>query len=177
MSGEVDYRTFAGRPSPKPKYLSDSLVNYYGAWAATGGAPTILYSGLPTGDCIGKISKPVNSSDKMGFNFNNIQNLNNYVIDIWYKYSDANPYTYLYVIDSDVVSFALPRSYYLMNGAGAAPLVWTHNIIPFNLFTPSSNTVSLPLVGILARAVLLYVGVVVAANTLEIAGMTIRRLP
>ena len=56
MSGEVNYRNFAGTPGKNPKYLSDSLAPWYGNWSPNiPGELSIDYTGLPTGECLARL--------------------------------------------------------------------------------------------------------------------------
>jgi len=171
MSGEVDYRRYAGSPSTMPKYLSDSLTPLYGYWNGTV-APSISYSNLSVGDVVAKIvyNAAVGWST-LFFAFNTPQRLNgDYELDFWLR-TTAPPQSltchmvgWIYWADMAGPAFALPtatwlkHTYQINRFAGASPF-----------FTPAL---------VRNRTYSFYLQGFHAANPwdIEICGVTLRRL-
>jgi len=155
ISGEVDYRRYAGTPSPKPKYLSDSLTPWYGAWRV-GGVSTLSidYTNLPIGSAVAKIVGDIVAGEVLVFDFGGVvappiglQNFssNKNIVEFYYKCSVNNPRVVLFMLRTRW-GFPDPAGYFTieLNIAGAAPTVWTYKSfqIPtgFSTFVPGTTT-------------------------------------
>jgi len=173
MSGEVDYRRYAGTPSPKPKYLSDSLTPWYGAWTSV--VPlTIEYTNLPPdGTILAKLVVTAgNAYGDLVFTFNAPQNLlTGSTIEYWLRVvSGALGGMFFYMRKG-------PNNYYRAH----LPAVWTKYTYPIPdpasaLANPSPPGPSRTNI---AQSVsgLLFDHSASVNSKFEVAGVNIRRLP
>jgi len=90
MSGEINYRRFAGSPAIKPRYLSDDNANkYYGYWTTTAGVISQSLTDKMPNDAICALYNNLPVSGRMDFIFNAPQSIRNTVLDFWAKASNA----------------------------------------------------------------------------------------
>jgi len=182
VSGEVNYRNFAGTPGKNPKYLSDSLTNWYGNWSAGGGGAAIgiAYDNLPIGDAIARITRAVSQFGTNIFEFNEPQNIDGLQLEFYVKAENADVQLYLDISPSPAATWnAPPYGYRLLYAGGACPTVWTKQTIALGKqsFNPVGGlTVNRSLPYTRCKSLVFYRDLPVAVRTLEISGMTIRRL-
>jgi len=165
LSGEVNYRNFAGTPGKNPKYLSDSLTPWYGTWGGAG--LSIAYTNLPPdGTIIAKIVDTIAAGyDEVGFTFKEPQNLNDCMLEFWYKATGIAAANNLLINNVG--------ANYLYRNIGA-PAAWTF----YSLNLPRSHsggTTSKILTAQRIRSIT-FAGNIAAPWTIEVAGFTIRRL-
>ena len=179
MSGEINYRNFAGTPGRNPKYLSDSLDNFYNTWS--GSNVQILYTNLPPADgVIAKIKSTATiavwsnlfiASGAVPFRTHPL-NLNDYVIEFWIR-SDIPPQG-LYLTPYPIVT-----TYGLLNNMALPTTTWNKRTLympsSFSI-VPAGSLVSRTLIA--AKISLMYFQFYHAtlAADIEIGGMTFRRL-
>jgi hypothetical protein len=171
MSGEIDYRTKAGLPSAKPKYLSDSLTPWYGNWW-TSGVLTIAYDDLPPEPGVSArliFNYAAGGYGSQGINFNTPQQLLDKKVEYWMRMT-LNPtsYTthYSHITGSE---FAYVH--------GVIPGVWTkYSQVPVTGCTPPGGSIRSRYA--IANAVYrIYEDFnIVGAYRVELAGFNIRRL-
>jgi len=174
VSGEINYRNFAGTPGKNPKYLSDSLTPWYGIWT---GNCAMGYSTLPTGDCIGKVivSNVGGAWSGAYLTFATPQNVSNeYICDLWLR-TTASP-TSSYMSLWGVLATRIDIQF----GAGI-PANWTRYQLRIPKDFPNATPLSVnswQARQIPVRLSYLLFSTFHAANphNMEIGGFTIRRL-
>jgi hypothetical protein len=179
MSGEIDYREFAGTPSPKSKYLSDSLTPWYGSWTSVAGTLGIAYDSLPVGDCLARLTHDTPNADSwIYFTFNDLQNIKDYQLEFWYRKGNAS------AINFDVLISRL--GYNLSNGGlykgiGAGTVSWSKaslsidSIVNYQAgYLPGANYRDI--IKIALGVISFHIYNVVAPQRLDIAGFNLRRL-
>jgi hypothetical protein len=187
MSGETDYRRYAGTPSPKPKYLSDSLTPWYGYWASHGAGSTIsiAYDTLPIGDALARVfSTQPTVNGGPGIVFNTPQNLNDCYLEIYYKASVAGA-SGMYIQFNDTVIPLLvgyKTVYCFTLGGAVVPTVWTKYTLNISEIRTkvgfgSNLGLTMNLSAFLSRvkSIILY-SAVVAPLDIIVSGFNIRRL-
>jgi hypothetical protein len=173
-------RSFSGTPGKNPKYLSDSLTPWYGTWTRTGpGLPNIGYTGLPIGDAIARIYyQIVNPNGAIAIEFNEPQNVYGRQVEFYYKWDDPDARTFIYFSGNPFASYTTSYIAVELNADGAAPTVWTKKSI-----NPEAKPIGYAssLTGVNAmlcrlKTIVFYGFSMTAPRTLEISGMTVRRL-
>jgi len=156
-----------------PKYLTDSLTPWYGAWTlSAGGSLSISYASLPPqSDILAKLvcDTPGGGYGSIQFLFNAPQNIGGTVLEFWHRCAlnpTLNKYYYIQTPDS--------ASYYKTFGAAVG------NWLLFQI--PMPDPTSLVSTGISKSRIacrmnkLVFDYGVAGAWTFEIAGLTFRRL-
>jgi len=175
LSGEVNYRNFGQAKQVSSKYLSDAQDNFYGGWyfEVAAARPTVDYADKPTGDAVASLSQAMINGAYETFEFNEPQNILDLYLDFWYKYDNVNPRLFIFVSNNPRATF---YNYYVntinINGAGAAPTVWTKRTI--KLDQRAGGIVNYKPILVRAKNIALYSDN--AVGTLKWSGFTIRRL-
>jgi len=181
MSGEINYRKYTGTPSPKSKYLSDSLTPWYGRWSDGIGYPgnvEISYTGLPIGDTVARITRSMPVGGTNIFEFNESQNVSGYQLEFWIKAENVDAQLYIEFSPNTALTFASTiYCYKLLYAGGTSPIVWTKVSLTLDssLFAfVGLGPHSLPFVR--CRSISLYRDAPAAARIIDVSGFTIRRL-
>ena len=183
MSGEINYRNFAGTPGKNPKYLSDALVNEYGTWYSSASNHVISYDDLPVGDAIARISYGALNDHGLTFQFNDRQNVLNSVAEFYYKCATNDPTVYIYVtyeVWAGGLWAADTRAAVVINADGAAPTTWTRvsrSLSSSGGFITYQPNKGREFVFTRLKNIMLYFGTIGAPPvTTNISALTIRRL-
>jgi len=185
LSGEVNYRNFAGTPGKNPKYLSDSLTPWYGTWTGIGGvgSPAVAYDNLPSdGTIVGRIWKNLTNSGTIALEFTNPQNINECELSFYIKAENADCQLYLMLSANPAATYTTqPYCYRLLYGAGASPTVWTSRTF---ILKRNGSGFTLP-GGIIpehevifqsCKSINIYRDAPAPNRIIELAGLNIRRL-
>ena len=169
MSGEIDLKRFSASPGIGPRFLSDSANPWYGNWLATAG---LYYSqdNLPP-----KATAKIGCAIAAGYNsvyltFTTPQNFSEMYIDYWIKFTGAVA-SYNQMVQDSLGAY----SYKALTPAA----IWTRNIIkiPDSSATFVSGGNSKDRNSMSKRiTVLQFEGTLAAPWTMEIGGLTVRRL-
>ena len=167
MSGEITYRRYAGCPSPKPKYLTDSISGaYYGYWTTTVGAISQSFADKMSGDALCSLYNNLPVSHRMDLIFNERQNIRNLVLDFWAKASNAlGLLVYTMAGIGDFTSYTM-RAVNILT-------TWARYIVPMDTFSASVGNRGNTLVR--NKSLAFYNNG--AQSDIYLSGMTIRRLP
>ena len=182
MSGEIDYRRYAGRPSPMPNYLSDSLTPWYGYWHPGGGVATLDYTNLPGGACFAKVVITTDAALRfryVGFRFAVPQNIVNSEISFKYKFSRNEAVGHSMWITTLGSPYAVPTLEHPVGLPSPSPTTWTLFSSPVSTFRPSASSPRLQndSMASVAKYFYMYGFTFSGPTTMEIACFNIRRLP
>ena len=174
----VNFRNFGQAKQVLPKYLSDSLTPWWGAWFPNIGTLNIAYDNLPpaSGVLARLWMNDANAGQKVFYFLYNARiNQNGYVIDFWSKCQDNAPQLTLFMQNTVDTVNIMNTSY--PYASGSAPIVWTRHIIPLDSLSYPANPLrySRSCVNSQINRYLFYWDL--AQNkTIELAGVHIRRL-
>ena len=178
MSGEVNYRNFAGTPGKNPKYLSDSLAPWYGNWSPNiPGELSIDYTGLPTGECLARLIQTGFIGNRhLMFEFSQPQNIFGLTFETYVKESLLG--SVLFYVSRNPVATWLNE--YLRWSAGISPGVagsWVKRTLTMDKggWDLSIGITTNPNV-ILTRVKTMVIYSIANCGTFEVSGFNLRRL-
>ena len=165
MSGEVNYRNFGNAKMTSPRYLSDTLTPWCGTLGGTG--LSIAYTNLPPdGTIIAKIVDTIATGyDEVGITFKEPQNLNDCMLEFWYKATGIAAANNLLINNVG--------SNYLYRNIGA-PAAWT--FYSLNLPRSHSGGTTSKITTAQRIRTITFAGNIAAPWTIEVAGFNVRRL-
>lgn len=171
----VNFRNFGQAKQVLPKYLTDSITPWWGAWSVNAGVFEILFDTLPIGDAIARLKvTAAGTPTYFILRFNETQNLSNYVLDWWEKCEDNASQLRMFAttFPGSLTDYS---AYYSVWAAGSAPTVWTRKIISLSAFTTLFGSASKNTTISKVKDIWFYHDSTTVGKYLTISGMTFRR--